>query len=97
MPDLRNSKVADVIAGLRALGHAVTVHDPHADPAEARHEYGLDLSANALDRTYDLVFLAVPHQHYLAAGADGIAALVAPDGTLADLKGMLGDKADWKL
>lgn len=97
VPDLRNSKVADVIAGLRALGHAVTVHDPHADPAEARHEYGLDLSGDALDRTYDLVFLAVPHQHYLAAGADGIAALVAPDGTLADLKGMLGDKADWKL
>lgn len=97
VPDLRNSKVADVIAELQSLGHSVTVHDPHADAAEACHEYGLTLVGNAFEQTYDLVFLAVPHQYYLAAGADKIAALVAKGGTLADLKGVLGDKADWKL
>lgn len=97
VPDLRNSKVADVIAELQTLGHSVTVHDPHADAAEACHEYGLTLAGNAFEQTYDLVFLAVPHQYYLAAGADKIAALVAKGGTLADLKGVLGDKADWKL
>ncbi|MFN3469561.1 MAG: nucleotide sugar dehydrogenase [Novosphingobium sp.] len=97
VPDLRNSKVADVIAELKALGHAVTVHDPHADPAEARHEYGLELAGDAFAQTFDLVFLAVPHRHYLEAGAERIAALVAPGGTLADLKGVLGEKADWKL
>lgn len=97
VPDLRNSKVADVIAELQTLGHSVTVHDPHADAAEAYHEYGLTLVGNAFELTYDLVFLAVPHQYYLAAGADKIAALVAKGGTLADLKGVLGDKADWKL
>ncbi|WP_366416384.1 nucleotide sugar dehydrogenase [Novosphingobium sp. 32-60-15] len=97
VPDLRNSKVADVIAGLQTLGHTVTVHDPHADAAEAHHEYGLTLSDDAFEQTYDLVFLAVPHQYYLAAGADRIAALVADGGTLADLKGVLGHQADWKL
>ncbi len=97
VPDLRNSKVADVISELQTLGHTITVHDPHADAAEALHEYGLNLANDAFDQTYDLVFLAVPHQHYLAAGADRLAALVASGGTLADLKGVLGDRADWKL
>ncbi|WP_372733188.1 nucleotide sugar dehydrogenase [Novosphingobium sp.] len=97
VPDLRNSKVADVIAELQTLGHTVTVHDPHADAAEAYHEYGLTLSDDAFEQTFDLVFLAVPHQYYLAAGPDRIAALVADGGTLADLKGVLGHQADWKL
>ena len=97
VPDLRNSKVADVIAELQALGHDVAVHDPHADTAEALLEYGLELAGDAFEQTYDLVFLAVPHKYYLAAGIDRIAALVAPGGTLADLKGVLGDKVDWKL
>lgn len=97
VPDLRNSKVADVIAELQTLGHSVTVHDPHADRVEALHEYSLELADDAFEQTYDLVFLAVPHQCYVAAGADRIAAMVAPGGTLADLKGVLGDKAHWKL
>lgn len=97
VPDLRNSKVADVIAELQALGHKVAVHDPHADNAEALLEYGLHLAGDAFEQAYDLVFLAVPHQYYLSAGADRIAALVAPGGTLADLKGVLGERADWKL
>ncbi|OYW48405.1 MAG: UDP-N-acetyl-D-galactosamine dehydrogenase [Novosphingobium sp. 28-62-57] len=97
VPDLRNSKVADVIAELQALGHQVAVHDPHADGAEALLEYGLHLAGDAFEQSYDLVFLAVPHKYYLAAGAERIAALVAPGGTLADLKGVLGARADWRL
>lgn len=97
VPDLRNSKVADVIAELEALGHKVAVHDPHADNAEAMLEYGIELAGDAFEQTFDLVFLAVPHKYYLAAGADRIAALLAPGGTLADLKGVLGERADWKL
>ncbi|HQS97641.1 MAG: UDP-N-acetyl-D-galactosamine dehydrogenase [Novosphingobium sp. 17-62-9] len=97
VPDLRNSKVADVIAELQALGHQVAVHDPHADGAEALLEYGLHLAGDAFEQTYDMVFLAVPHKYYLAAGVERIAALVAPGGTLADLKGVLGERADWRL
>lgn len=97
IPDLRNSKVADLVVTLGKLGHAVTVHDCHADANEAMHEYGIPLVGKALEGTYDLVILAVPHREYLALGADRLRALVAPGGTLADLKGELGDAADWSL
>lgn len=95
VPDLRNSKVADLIAALQSLGHAVKVHDPHADAEEARHEYGLELSA--AEGKHDLVLLAVPHRDYLAMGHEPLRALVADGGTLADLKGALGGAADWTL
>jgi UDP-N-acetyl-D-galactosamine dehydrogenase len=94
VPDLRNSKVADLVRELTALGHGVTVHDPHADAAEARHEYALELGE--LSGSHDLVLLAVPHREYLAMGADRLRELVAPGGTLADLKGEL-EAADWSL
>ena len=96
VPDLRNSKVADLIAALAERGHAVTVHDPHADADEARHEYGLELDPTALERSYDIVLLAVPHREYLAMGADALRARLNRGGTLADLKGAL-ERADWTL
>ncbi len=83
VPDLRNSKVADVIARLTWLGHRVTVHDPLANPDEAQHEYGLALDSDALKRTYDVVVGAVAHREYAALNP---ATLVAGDGLLADLK-----------
>jgi UDP-N-acetyl-D-galactosamine dehydrogenase len=95
VPDLRNSKVADLIGALSKLGHAVTVHDPHADAAEARHEYQLELGE--LSGSHDVVLLAVPHREYLAMGADALRRYVAPAGLLADLKGELGEAADWSL
>ncbi|MES2753373.1 MAG: nucleotide sugar dehydrogenase [Pseudomonadota bacterium] len=90
VPDLRNSKVADLIAGLTARGHDVTVHDPAADHAEAEHEYGLTLDDAALTRRYDIVVLAVPHAEYRALGAAQLAALLEPDGLLADLHDAVG-------
>lgn len=97
VPDLRNSKVADLVSSLHASGHQVTVHDPLADVDEARHEYGIELDPNALQSRYDLVILAVSHRAYLELGADRLGDLVAPNGTLADLKGVLGPAADWSL
>jgi UDP-N-acetyl-D-galactosamine dehydrogenase len=91
VPDLRNSKVADLIAALAALGHRVTVHDALADADEARHEYGLTLETGAVGGGHDLVVLAVPHREYLAMGAGALSALVAPGGLFADLKNGLGD------
>ncbi len=88
VPDLRNSRVIDVIDRLRELGHDVTVHDPLADPEEARHEYGLDLSPDGLGRSYDLVVVAVPHAEYGRFSNDLLAALVADGGLLADLKNL---------
>ncbi len=83
VPDLRNSKVADVIAHLKALGHRVTVHDPLADPAEAQHEYGLSIDGDALSRRYDAVVGAVAHDAYRTLDP---AALVMPGGLIADIK-----------
>ncbi len=97
IPDLRNSKVADLVSTLGRLGHGVTVHDAHADAAEALHEYGIPLVADALDRQYDLVVLAVPHREYLAMGGEELRGLLVDGGTLADLKGELRSAADWTL
>ena len=97
IPDLRNSKVADLVCTLGCLGHAVTVHDAHADSAEALHEYGIPLVVDALDRQYDMVVLAVPHREYLTLGSEALRGLLNDGGTLADLKGELGSAADWTL
>ncbi len=85
VPDVRNSKVVDVIRRLTWLGHKVTVHDPLVDPGTARHEYGLELDADALDRRYDVVVAAVPHKLYRDLQPVDAAALVAENGLLADL------------
>ncbi|MGH8603890.1 MAG: nucleotide sugar dehydrogenase, partial [Gammaproteobacteria bacterium] len=73
------------------------VHDPLADPAEARHEYGIELEPELPPGPFDIVVLAVPHGEYLELGVARIRQMVAPDGVLADLKGALGSFADWSL
>jgi UDP-N-acetyl-D-galactosamine dehydrogenase len=92
VPDLRNSKVADVIARLKVLGHRVDVSDPRASAAEAAHEYGLALLSEPTPAAYDAVLVAVPHAQYRADAA-GIAALLKPGGMLADLKGLFAGQA----
>jgi UDP-N-acetyl-D-galactosamine dehydrogenase len=89
VPDLRNSKVVDVIERLKWLGHTVTVHDPLADADEAKHEYGFAPEQNALTGPYGAVVLAVPHDEYVEMGPDRLGALVADGGLFADIKGVL--------
>lgn len=86
VPDLRNSKVVDLIQAMRRFGNEVTVHDPAATPAEAEHEYGLTLDPGALTRSYDLVIMAVPHREYREMDTEALAGLIADGGTFADLK-----------
>lgn len=88
VPDLRNSRVIDVIARLTELGHDVTIHDPLADPSEARHEYGVELDSEALERSYDTVVVAVPHEDYGAIEDERLAGLVRDGGQLVDLKNL---------
>ena len=89
VPDLRNSKVVDVIRHLETLGHIVTVHDPLADGDEAIHEYGLTLSGDALDRQYDTVVGAVAHDAYRTLDPFVYA---SSGGLVADLKRIWGAK-----
>ncbi|MCR6629386.1 MAG: nucleotide sugar dehydrogenase [Magnetospirillum sp.] len=93
VPDLRNSKVIDVIRELRALGHQVEVHDPYADPKEAAHEYGETLipSLDGLG-PYDCVVGAVPHAPYLAFTGESFETLLKPDGLVADVKALWRDR-----
>ncbi len=64
VPDLRNSKVPDVIGALREAGAEVLVHDPRADPDEARHEYNLELSDSTALVDLDAIVVAVPHEEF---------------------------------
>jgi UDP-N-acetyl-D-glucosamine/UDP-N-acetyl-D-galactosamine dehydrogenase len=86
VPDLRNSKVVDVIRGLQAAGHSITVHDPLVTQDEALDEYDIELSPEALDSVYDVVVAAVAHDQYRAMDHKRLLSLVKPGGLLADLK-----------
>ena len=98
VPDLRNSKVADLITGLTSRGHKVAAHDPHADRAEAMREYGLSIDDTVLNNRYDLVVLAVAHAEYVEWGADRLLALTNETGRFADLKNALPEQVGvWRL
>ena len=88
VPDLRNSKVGDVVKRFWFHGHSVTVHDPHADAAEAERDYGVHLDPEALDQRYDLVVAAVSHRFYREMDDATLAGLVEEDGLFADVKGV---------
>jgi UDP-N-acetyl-D-galactosamine dehydrogenase len=89
VPDLRNSKVIDVINGLKAHGLSVEVHDALANAVEARQEYDITLLP-ALDGAsgYDAVVGAVSHDVYAGFGDEDFLRLVKPGGLVADVKGM---------
>ena len=90
VPDIRNSKVIDVIRRLEALGYDVDVTDPLADRAEVSEHYGIDL-VEPDGRSYDLIVGAVPHLCFRDIGAEQLASLANPEGTIADLKGIWRD------
>ena len=87
VPDLRNSRCIDLVKRLQWLGHEVEVADPIASASEIEREYGLNVTKPD-GRSYDLVVGAVPHRDYRELPDEKLSALVAPGGTLADLKGM---------
>jgi len=89
VPDLRNSRVVDIITTLAGLGHSVEVHDPHADPADARDHLGIEL-LTSLDgvKPFDAVIGAVKHREYECMDAAQLESLVTEGGLLADIKGI---------
>jgi UDP-N-acetyl-D-galactosamine dehydrogenase len=91
VPDLRNSRVIDLVRRLQWLGHEVEVADPTASADEIEREHGLVVTEPD-GRQYDLVIGAVAHQQYRDLGDAALATLVAPGGMLADLKGMWRDR-----
>jgi UDP-N-acetyl-D-glucosamine/UDP-N-acetyl-D-galactosamine dehydrogenase len=97
-PDLRNTRVIDVIAELREYGVHVDVHDPWVDVTEAKQEYGLDLITTPEPSAYDGIILAVAHDNYRDAGAIALCGYGAPDHVFYDLKSIFApDKSDLRL
>jgi len=85
-PDLRNSKVVDVIQELRKYGALVEVYDPWVDGAEARHEYGLRPIRTLRKGRYDAVVLAVAHHQFKEMGAPAMRRLCRRNHVLYDIK-----------
>jgi UDP-N-acetyl-D-galactosamine dehydrogenase len=85
-PDVRNSKVVDVIRELAKHGARVDLHDPWADAAEVRHEYGLKLTRELKRRHYDVAVLAVAHRQFRELGARGVRRLCRRPHVLYDVK-----------
>lgn len=97
-PDLRNTRVIDVVRGLEEYGLQVDVHDPHADPAEALAEYGIPLLAEPGQGAYAGVVLAVAHAEFRAMGAAAVRSLGTADAVVYDLKYLLApQEADLRL
>jgi UDP-N-acetyl-D-galactosamine dehydrogenase len=90
--DLRNSRVVDIVRELQCYGVEVLVHDPIADPEDARREYGVDLLDWSDLPEAAAVILAVPHVQYRQMGADAIIAKLARNGVFMDVKSAF----DWQ-
>jgi len=98
-PDVRNTRVIDVVHELRGYGAAVDIFDPWADAASVHEEYGLRLlDGPPSQAAYDGLVLAVAHQQFRDMGAAAIRALGKPDAVLYDIKSMLpAGQADARL
>lgn len=93
VPDLRNSRVIDVIRELESYGVRVAVHDPVVSAAEARHEYGIELSSWDELPVADATVLAVPHKEFLKRQTRDFISKTGKSGCLIDIKSKLDAQA----
>jgi len=93
-PDVRNTKIVDVIRALEDYGIKVSLYDPWANSAEVQHEYGLTNHNQPPTATFDAIVLGVAHNQFLDLDIDGHR---KTNSVVYDVKGVLGDKADRKL
>lgn len=97
-PDLRNTRVVDVVKELQDYGVNVDIHDPWVNEEEARHEYGLELTPEPVRDTYDGVILAVAHDFFCERTANGIRAYGRKDHVFFDLKSIfVREESDLRL
>ena len=92
VPDLRNSRVPDIIAELKGFGITPMVHDPMADPAEAMHDYGITLVGAEQFKGLDAVIYAVAHRVIKQQGEPFVFAMLAQGGVLIDVKSAIDRK-----
>ncbi len=85
-PDVRNTRVIDIVRAFEGYNATVDVHDPWIDAGEAHHEYGIQMTEHLKPGSYDAIVLAVAHDQYRAMGAEKIRALGKPSAVLFDVK-----------
>jgi len=89
VPDLRNTKVTEIVSGLKELGHQVDVHDPLADKAEAEQFLGIELIEKLANLNgYDAIVGAVAHSVYTELSDVALESMIKPGGLIADVKGI---------
>ena len=88
-PDIRNTRIIDIVNELKEYHIQADVYDPWVDVSEAEHEYGITPVQTLENGKYDAVILAVAHQQFKVMGADAIRALGKADHVLYDLKYVL--------
>lgn len=93
-PDVRNTKIVDVISALKDYGINVSIFDPWANPLEVKHEYGLETTIVLPNQKFDAVVLGVAHTEFLKLD---MSTLQNDNSLLYDVKGILGDNVDGKL
>jgi len=97
-PDLRNTRVVDIIASLESYNANVDVYDPWVDKPEANHEYGITPVESPVAGEYDAIVLAVAHEEFVTMGVEKIRALGKPNAVLYDVKSLLPkDQVDGRL
>ena len=97
-PDLRNTRIVDVVEELRDFGLEVDVHDPWVDAAEAQREYGLDLVEAPSAGAYAGIILAVAHDAFRKMGSAQIRTLGTDKHLFFDLKNVFdADESDLRL
>ncbi len=90
-PDLRNTRVIDLVRELQAFGTQVDIYDPHADRAEATRQYGVSLLPTMPESgQYDALVVAVSHDVFKELGIAGLRALTSASGVVYDVKGLFG-------
>ena len=87
-PDVRNTKVADVVKELQSFGCNVEVYDPWVNPREAQHEYGITMTSDPKPG-YDGIVVAVAHREFVELGPKGIRRLGSPNVVIYDIKHVL--------
>jgi UDP-N-acetyl-D-galactosamine dehydrogenase len=97
-PDVRNTRIVDVVQELAKFGATVDVHDPWVDPAEAEHEYGFRPIRRLRPGSYDAIVIGVAHQQFREMGIGKIRALAKKRHVLYDIKYVFGrDEVDGRL
>jgi UDP-N-acetyl-D-galactosamine dehydrogenase len=93
-PDVRNTKIVDVIRSLADYGINVSIYDPLANPAEVKHEYGLETITEIPKEKYDAIVLGVAHKEFLDLNLEQFK---KPESVIYDVKGVLKCEIDGKL